>query len=87
MTIIPPLGTAITRLLPALSRCRGVLFVILAFNVIGAILGRGFFALTTEVKILELAELAAETLLLGLEFLEPLHSPSVNGLPISRLLP
>ena len=65
----------------------GVLIVILAFEVIGAILGRRFFALSTEELILELAVLAAKLFDLGFELLGPMHGPSVHGLPISDLLP
>ena len=65
----------------------GVLIVILAFEVIRAILGRRFFALSTEELILELAVLPAKLFDLGFEVLGPMHGPSVHGLPISDLLP
>ena len=65
----------------------GVLIVILAFEVIGAIPGRSFFALATEELVLELAVLAAKLFDLGFEVLGPMHGPSVHGLPVSDLLP
>ena len=54
---------------------------------IGAILGRRFFTLSTEELILELVVLPAKLFDLGFEVLGPMHGPSVHGLPISHLLP
>ena len=59
----------------------------LAFEVIRAILGRSFFALSTEELILELAVLTAKLFDLGFELLGPMHGPSVLSLPIPDLLP
>ena len=59
----------------------------LAFEVIRAIPGRRFFALSTEELILELAILTAKIFDLGFEVLGPMHGPSVLSLPISDLLP
>ena len=58
----------------------------MAFEAIGAVLGRGGFALSTEELILEFAILAAKLLDLGFELLDPMHSPSMLGLPIADLL-
>jgi hypothetical protein len=86
MTIVPPSWAAITGLLPPLPRGGGVLIAILAFKVIGAILGRRLLALATEELILELAILAAELFDFGFEFPLAFDRPRVHRLPIADLL-
>jgi len=54
---------------------------------IGTILGRRFFALSTEELILELAVLTAKMVNFRFEVLGPMHSPSVLSLPILGLPP
>ena len=85
--IVPPSRAGPIFPLAPLSRHARIPIIILAFKVIGAILGRRFFTLCTEELILELAVLTAKLVDLGFEVLSPMHGPSVHGLPICHLLP
>jgi hypothetical protein len=87
MAVISPWRTGPTLPLASLGRYGKLLIVVLAFEVVRAILGRRFFALSTEELILELAILTEELFDLGFEVLGPMHRPSVLSLPISDLLP
>jgi hypothetical protein len=87
MAVIPPRRTGPILPLASLERRGKLLIVILAFEVIRAIPSRGFFALSTEELILELAILTTELFDLGFEVLGAMHRPSMLSLPISDLLP
>src|SRR5208337_4296007 len=87
VAVVPPSRAGPILLLAPLARRGGIPIIILAFEVIGAILGRRFFTLSTEELILELAVLTAKLFDLGFEVLSPMHGPSVHSLPISYLLP
>lgn len=87
MAVVPPSRARPILPLAPLARGGGVIIVILAFEVIGAIPGRRFFTLATEELVLELAVLPAQLFDLGFEVLGPVHGPSVHGLPVSDLLP
>ncbi len=87
MAVIPPWRTGPILPLASLGRCRKLLIVVLAFEVIRAIAGRRFFALSTEELILELAILTAKLFDLGFQVLGPMNGPSMLSLPISDLLP
>ena len=87
VAVVPPSRAGPILLLAPLARRGGFPIIILAFEVIGAILGRRFFTLSTEELILELAVLTAKLFDLSFEVLSPMHGPSVHGIPISCLLP
>src|SRR5271166_4723882 len=87
MAVIPPWRTRSILPLASLRRCGKLPIVILAFEVIRAIPGRRFFALSTEELILELAILTAKLFDLGFKVLGSMNGPSVLSLPISDLLP
>ena len=67
VAVVPPSRARPILPLASLARRGGIPLIILAFKVIGAILGRGFFTLSTEELILELAVLTAKLFDLGLE--------------------
>jgi hypothetical protein len=87
VAVVPPWRTGPILPLAPLARLGGVPIVTLAFEVIRAILGRSFFALSTEELILELAVLTAKMFNLGFEVLRPMYGPSVLSLPVPDLLP
>ncbi len=87
VAVVAPLRAGPILPLAPLARGGGLPIILLAFQVIGTILGRRFFTLSTEELILELAVLPAKLFDLGFELLGPMHRPSVHGLPISHLLP
>jgi hypothetical protein len=86
VAVVAPSRTGPIFPLAPLARRGSVPIVALAFEVIRAIPGRRFFALSTEELILELPVLTAKVFDLGLEVFGPMHSPSVLSLPISDLL-
>jgi hypothetical protein len=83
---VPPRRTGPILPLAALG-WRGRCLIIFAFETIRTVLGRRFFALSTEELILERAVLAAKLLELGFELLGPTLGPGVHRLPIPDLLP
>jgi hypothetical protein len=87
VAVVPPSRAGPILPLAPLAQHGGIPIIILAFKVIGAILGRRFFTLSTEELILELTVLTAKLSDLDFEVLSPMHGPSVHGLPICRLLP
>ena len=87
VAVVPPWRTGPILPLAPLERRGGVPIVTLAFKVIRAILGRSFFALSSEELILELSVLTAKIFNLSFEMFGPMHGPSVLSLPISHLLP
>ena len=87
VAVVSPFRTGPILLLAPLA-WRGVTPIFtLAFEVIRAIPGRGFFALASEQLILELSVLTAKIFNLGFEVLGPMHGPSVLSFPIPDLLP
>jgi hypothetical protein len=87
MAVVPPWRTRPILPLASLARRGGLPIVILTFEVIRAISGRRFFALSTEELVLELAIFTAKMFDLGFEMLGPMHGSGVLSLPISDLLP
>ena len=77
MAVVSPFRTGLILLLATLAWREVTSIFSLAFKVIRAIPGRGFFALASEQLILELSVLTAKILNLGFEVLGPMHGTSV----------
>src|SRR6516162_6800222 len=87
MAVITPWRARSILPLASFPCCGKLLLVIFAFEVIRAIPGRGFLALSTEELVLEPAIFTAKLLDLGFKVLGTMDGPSMLSLPISSLLP